>query len=42
LSGVVGVVEFDLEEVCAFANPERVDDAERLAYIVDKLVLGSA
>jgi len=39
LSGVVGVVELDLEEVCSLANPERVDDAERVAYIVDKPVL---
>jgi len=40
LSGVVGVVELDLEEVCSLANPERVDDAEHVAYIVDKPVLG--
>lgn len=39
LSGVVGVVEFDLEDVCALANPECVDDAELVAYIVDKVVL---
>jgi hypothetical protein len=40
LSGVIGVVKFDLEDVCALANPERVDDAELVAYIVDELVLG--
>jgi hypothetical protein len=40
LSGVVGVVKFDLEDVCALANPEHVDGAELVAYIVDKLVLG--
>jgi len=40
LTGVVGVVEFYLEDVCALANPERVDDAEFVSYIVDELVLG--
>jgi hypothetical protein len=40
LSGIVGVIEFDQEDVCALANPERVEDAELVAFIVDELVLG--
>jgi len=40
LTGIVGVVELYLEDVCALANPERVDDAELVSCIVDELVLG--
>jgi hypothetical protein len=40
LTGIIGVVEFHLEDVCALANPERVDDAELVSYTVDEFVLG--
>ena len=38
--GIVGVINFDLEDVGTITNPECVDDAEFVAYTVDKVVLG--
>ena len=40
LTGIVGVIEFDLEDVCTLANPECIDNAELVSYIVDELILG--
>jgi hypothetical protein len=40
LTGIVGVVEFYLEDVCTLENPECADDADFVSYVVDELVLG--